>query len=69
MTSSDLKQRKRNQSLEKTAGAIALSYHPPPPPPILLLMTYHEETWLNANRSPNPNSSAKAPKIRVNLRF
>ena len=65
MTSSDLKQRKRNQSLEKTAGAIALSY----PPPILLLMTYHEETWLNANRSPNPNSSAKAPKIRVNLRF
>ena len=66
MTSSDLKQRKRNQSLEKTAGAIALSYTPPP---ILLLMTYHEETWLNANRSPNPNSSAKVPKIRVNLRF
>ena len=66
MTSSDRKQRKRNQSLEKTAGAIALSY---PPPPILLLMTYHEETWLNAIRSPNPNSSAKAPKIRVNLRF
>ena len=50
MTSRDLKQTKKSQPLEKIAGA--LHFRTPPP---FVIDSYHKETLLNANRSPNPN--------------